>query len=897
MKRGAKGKLNLRVWMLIAVLTALLLVLLFYIRKLTITEVEAYTAAVSQSTRAVTYQSGTRGRILDRNGIVLAYDEVTYNVRFYRDPNNTTPVDSMRYTQSLIEAIRIIEAGGGSIIDTFYIQMESDGSFYYDFGTTSESAAAVRKKNFVDACNFSNPNLTAEEAYLILRQSWRIPDDMPFNEARKVMSIRQEAVLNSYRAFEGVTIAYNVSLAVVTELDMLASELVGIQTERASVRVYPYGNSASHILGYLSKQVTTDMSTINYSFNDYRGLVDVEETDNMLKLGYSYSDLIGVAGVEKSMEAYLTPHLYGRLGTTTILKNRRGAILEVLESTQAKDGMDVQLTIDFELQQVVEQALLHNIEATRRKEEAKISENASDYYKRVDDLESIKTANSGAIVVMEANSGRVLAMASYPDYDPNMFTDGLGEEEYTLLFGENSNQPTLNRAIAIRTMTGSVFKMATGFAGLMEGKITTDERISDRSPYYYFVDDPLTKVEQNAPSCWVKNTASHANLNISRALTVSCNYFFYTVSDRVGIERLVYWAGRLGLKDTTGIELPGELSVQIGGQKARYDYEKPLSEQTSALPRLIYNRIYGLLRTIVDQNKIHATSQQLSRCANRLLQLQDGEQRERGTEIRQILYEELNIPVGVSFVHTNWVVSISTWLEELRWKPTYTIQTGIGQGVMLVTPISLTRYGATLANRGTVYQTTILDKVYDTDGNVFLENKPVVEDSIFAPPEFWDAIISGMEGVVSPEDGGTAASAFSQTFRSKGYLEQIIGKTGTAQTSTTSSSNIDIENTAWFIAVTPRENPEIVIVVFLPNGLSGSSNAVAVEDIVTFWLENRAKPAPEANADGDANDATASDFSEAEPANKPDDAEPSMQPQDGFPTSGHGVPVSQGDAA
>lgn len=844
MKTGEKGKLNLRIWLLIAVFSALLIVLLSYIRKITITEVEAYTAAVSQSTRATTYQSGKRGTITDRNGVVLAYDEVTYNVLFYRDPNNTTPVDSMRYTHSLMEAIRIIEAGGGTIIDTFYIRLDANGAFYYDFGTTSESAAAVRRRNFVEACNFSNSDLSAEEAYLILRESWRIPDDMPFSEARKVMSIRQEAVLNSYRAFEGVPIAYDVSLAVVTELDMMASELIGIRTEQSSIRIYPQGHVASHIIGYLSKQVTTDMSTINYSFDDYRDLVDADETENMLKLGYAYGDLIGVSGVEKSMEAYLTPHLYGRLGTTTILKNRRGAILEVLDSTQAKDGMNVQLTIDLELQKVVEAALVHNIEATNQKQTERIQRNAAEYRRRVTDLEKIQKADSGAIVVMKVDTGEILAMASYPDYDPNIFTDGLGETEYEALFGSDSGQPTLNRAIAIRTATGSVFKMATGFAGLMEGKLSTDERISDRSPYYYFVDDPTTKVEQNAPRCWTSNPGSHSNLNLSRALTVSCNYFFYTVADRVGIERLTYWAGRLGMQGTTGVELPGELSVQIGGQKARYDYTKPLSQQSSALPRLIYNEIYALLRQVTQQNGVSVTSVQLSACANRLLELQTGEQRELGADIRRILYEELNIPIGVSYVHSNWVVSISTWLEELRWKPTYTIQTGIGQGVMLVTPISLARYGATLANRGTVYRTTVLDQVTDPSGKVVLDNKPQAVDTVFAPDEFWDAIQAGMEGVVSPEDGGTASSAFSTAFRNKGYLERIIGKTGTAQTSTSSSSNIDIENTAWFVAVTPRENPEIVIVVFIPNGLSGSSNVVAIEDIVTYWLENRTAPAP-----------------------------------------------------
>ena len=793
-----------------------------------------------RSTEVTTYQSGSRGTITDRNGVVLAYDETTYNVLFYRDPNNRTPVDSARYTHSLMEAIRIIEEGGGSTIDTFYIDMLSDGTFEYNFRTTSESVAASRKRNFVDACNFSNPDLSAEEAYRILRNSWCIPDDMPFDEAKKIMSIRQEAVMNSYRAFEGVRIATDVSLAVVTELDMASDRLTGILTEKSSYRVYPYGHTASHLVGYLSKQVTKDMTSIGYRYDDYAPFDPKQkETDNMLELGYSYNDLVGVAGTEKTMEAYLTPHLYGRLGETRILKNKRGAIVEVLDSTQPTDGMNVQLTIDIELQKVCEQALLDNLAETRKKQEQRIESDYSKYARLSDGkLENIKRAETGAVIVMNVKTGEILALASYPDYDPNMFTDGIDSNEYELLFGKNSNMPTLNRAIGIRTASGSVFKMATGFAGLMEGKLTTTEMISDHSPYYYFVDDPTTKVEQNAPSCWTSHPSSHANLTLSRALTVSCNYFFYTVSDRVGIERLSYWAGRLGLKDTTGVELPGELSVQIGGQKARYDCEKPLSQQTSSLPRLIYNRIYGLLRTINEQKELHLSDRQLQRCADRLLRLMDGEQRERGAEIRQILKEEMNIPVGVSYSFTNWIVSISTWLEELRWKPTYTIQTGIGQGVMLVTPISIIRYVSTIANRGTVYRATILKEIDRSDGTVYYQNKPEAIDSINAPDIFWDSILEGMKGVVSPEDGGTASSVFSMAFSQKGYLERISGKTGTAQTAG-SAKNIDIENTCWFAAITPREDPEIAIVVFIPNGLSGSSGAVAVEEIVTYWYERQ----------------------------------------------------------
>ena len=843
MKRGEKGKLNTRIWMLIAIFAAMLVVLLVFLDKLAIRETEAYTAAVQQTTKVTTYQSGSRGTIADRNGKVLAYDETTYNVLFYRDPNNRTPVDSARYTYSLIEAIRIIEDGGGKTIDTFYINMLSDGTFVYDFRTTSASVAESRRRNFVEACNFSNPDLTAEEAYRILRASWCIPDNMPFDEAKKIMSIRQEAVMNSYRAFEGVRIAYDVSLAVVTELDMASDRLTGILTEKSSYRVYPYGHTASHIIGYLSKQVTKDMTSIGYSYEEFQPFDEKKtETNNMLELGYSYNDLVGVAGVEKSLEAYLTPHLYSRLGKTNILKNKRGAIVEVIDSTQPTDGLDVKLTIDIDLQQVCEQALLDNIAATREKQERKIQSNYSKYLGLSGgNVDNIKLAETGAIIVMNVKTGEILALASYPDYDPNIFTDGIDETEYEQLFGANSNQPTLNRAIGIRTASGSVFKMATGFAGLMEGKLSTTEKISDRSPYYYFVNDPTTKVEQNAPSCWTSNPGSHSNLTLSRALTVSCNYFFFTVADRVGIERLNYWAGKLGMKDTTGVELPGELSVQIGGQKARYDCEKSLSEQTSALPRLIYNRIYNLLRSINDQNEMGFDDARLRTCADRLLRLMDGEQRERGAEIREILKEELNIPVGVSYTHTNWIVSISTWLEELRWKPTYTIQTGIGQGVMLVTPISIARYVATVANRGTVYRATLLKEVDKADGTAYYRGEPNAVDSIFAPDVFWDSILEGMKGVVSPEDGGTASSVFSMAFAQKGYLEKISGKTGTAQTA--ASNNIDIENTAWFAAITPREDPEIAIVVFIPNGMSGSSNAVAIEEIVSYWYERQQQTA------------------------------------------------------
>lgn len=837
MTRQPVWKLNARLLLVALVLLALGGYLCWGLMKLSVEETESYQAAVRATSVVNTYQSGTRGTITDRYGNVLAYDETTYNVKFYRDPDKTSPVESARYTHSLMEAIKIIEAGGGTIEEHFYIRLNNDGTYRYDFGVTSESAIASRKKNFVEACRFSDPEITPERAYLILRESWQIPDDMPYDEAKKIMSIRQDAVLNSWHAYEGVVMAYDVNLSVVTELDMLQSELIGVQTEMSGRRIYPYKETACHLIGYMSKQVTTDMTNLGYSFDSFAPFVDGEPTNNLLQLGYSYSDLIGVAGLEKSCEAYLTSHLISRQGTTTIEKSKTGSIVDVLGKTVPQGGLTVQTTLDIELQQVVEEALLHNIETTRAEQEKRLDKDYKKYLKLRDSLDDIATAETGAIVVMGAQTGEVLAMASYPTYDPNVFTDGVDSRELEMLFGDNSNQPTLNRAIAIRTAPGSVFKMATGFAGLMEGAITTTTTISDRSPYYYFVDDPTTKVTANAPSCWTTTPWKHANLTLSRALAVSCNYFFFTVADRVGIKKLAYWAGQLGLEGTTGVELPGELSVQVGGQAARYDNTKTLSQQSSSIPRLIYNEIYALLRRIVKEVGRTVSDEELTTCATRLLKLQDGEQRERGEDIRRIMNEELNIPMGISLLHTDWVVTISTWLEELRWKPTYTIQSGIGQGVSLLTLISVARYASTVVTRGDVHKATLLDAVYYPDGTLYEDCQPQIVNHVAAPAEYWDALISGMAGVVSPEDGGTASSVFSKAF-SNTYLSQVVGKTGTAQTA--SSNNVDIENTSWFIAVTPREDPQIVVAVMIPNGLSGSASHVAVEDIVSWLYENRA---------------------------------------------------------
>ncbi len=374
------------------------------------------------------------------------------------------------------------------------------------------------------------------------------------------------------------------------------------------------------------------------------------------------------------------------------------------------------------------------------------------------------------------------------------------------------------------------------------------EQIDDLGPYYV-TDENGEPIKANAPRCHTKHPENHADQDIIMALTNSCNYYFFTVAERLGINKLDDWAGKLGLTAPTGIELPGEATGMVGGQKVLFDNALPLNKQKTSMPRLVYDLLCERLKYYVTYRSMEVDEDAIKRCAEKLMKLQDGSLTGKGAEVRRILSEELGIPEGITSVQP-WTNEITSMLTELQWKPTITVRSGIGQGVTLVTPVAVARYASAIANRGTVFDAHIVDRILDSNGKLVKQVEPSVYNKIEAPGEYWDAIHRGLQGVVSPEDGGTAAEAFSDEFVEDGYLELISGKTGTAQTST--ANQIDIENTSWFITFTPREKPEIAIVVCIPNGFSGSSSAPAVEEIVRYYIDRSRSSAPENLADVNA---------------------------------------------
>ncbi|HHT86319.1 MAG TPA: hypothetical protein GXZ61_01435 [Clostridiales bacterium] len=813
--------------------------LIFKLGSLTLAEGKVYEDVAENRSTRTTILKGTRGRILDRNGIVLAYDETCYNVQFQRDPDNRTEYYSAKYTESLIKAIKIIEAGGGTTINTSYIQMNDEGELYYDWGVEDEEVQKKRYYNFCSAMGFyvteeivndKSKWKPAESAYLDMCKSWYIPPEMPFSEAVKIISIRQEANLNNYRAYEPITIAYNVSVEVVSQLEMRSEELLGISVTESTIRVYPHGETAAHIIGYLQRSATEEM---------------VNEK------GYSYNDFVGVSGVEYTFEEYLTGASKDRHGARVIKVNRNGSEIALVSVTPAKNGNDVMLTIDLPLQKKVDEALEELIWKINEKERKIIEENEDGKYTHIVDGEEvykdIQLAETGAIVVLDVNTGNVLAMSSYPSFDPNWFIKGLTKEQAELLMTSEYAQkttPMRNKAVSARLAPGSIFKIVTGLAGLMEGKITLDETIDDKSPYYLY-DAEGNPITSNAPSCWVSDPHRHANQTIVDAIKNSCNYYFFEVANRLGIDKLNEWAGMFGLTTATGIEVTGEAVGIIGGQKVWYDNMLPLEQQQTSMPRFVYNKLRASLERYVKSysagTTLNAESEEIKEAAIRLMQLQDGDVSGKGPKVREILNQYLGIPESI--IKQTWVTEILSDLVELKWKDSQTIRTGIGQGSTLITPVAMARCLATIANGGNVYDVHIVDSVLDASGNTIFKNEPKLLNRIDAPMEYWEAVREGMKGVVSPEDRGTAASSWTKEFVDAGYASLISGKTGTAQIGAT--EQIDIHNTSWFITYTPREKPEIAIVVCVPHGYSGSSSSSAIEDIITYYYERKNAQAPE----------------------------------------------------
>ena len=764
--------------------------------------------AETRSTKTITLY-GMRGTIYDTNMVPLAYDRRSFNVTFYRDPLKNNDADRLAYTRTLVDVIKLVESNGKTTVNDFWLKKDEDGVWRFNSGSDIPAVEQTRESQW--RSNFYVTKVPEEDLYRTLVTKYRVLDvlgsDADEDMIVKVLALWQESRMNAFKP-TSVTIAYDVGYETVSEIEVRSLDLLGIDVEESSSRVYPQGETACHIVGYTSKISANSLETYQ-------------------KQGYPNDAYIGSDGVERSLEDQLSPYIEYRQGVRTVEVDTRGKAVRELSYSAPVDGNSVVLTIDVDLQNYMAEQLsnaitrIHGIQENSLHWGHWLRENEDILKQYEEEGWEINLAETGAMVAMDPYTGRVLGMVSIPSYDLSMFNDG--KVDPTLWDAVlNGNNPLLNRAIGTKDAPGSVFKLCTSLGGLSEGVVTVDEIINDRA-------EGFTETNADKPAkCWTSHPEDHQNQTLEIALKNSCNMYFYTVGYRLGIDRLYQWAAALGLTSKTNIELPGEATSFVGNQHMLYDPENSVTWQNTAKPLLTYTAMKTTLEQIIEERKMNVSSEVLEKALSdlMLIAVSHNSKEQWYQPIREILQYDIGLPR--EYISSHYMVNtFVTYLADIYWTPNETIMCAIGQSITQVTPVAVARYVSAIVNGGTVYDAQIVDKIIAPDGTVVLEKQPVVANQIDSDPLYFATIRAGMEDVTDEVAGGTA----SKYFRDSKY--KIAAKTGTSQ-----RTELDVENNSWMVAYAPADSPKIVVVCYVQNGYAGAYSAYAIKPVIEYYLDS-----------------------------------------------------------
>ena len=804
--------------------------LIYGLANLQLVKGEDYADQAGSTSLKTIRTTGKRGMITDADSVILAMTEDVYNVTFYRSSAQGGAANYQKFTESILTAIDIIEKYGGEICVDFVIAKDEDGVWQYQFGEgISEASWNIRSNqwrsnHYLTNAKYDDAATAFEELYKRYQfDAVAAKQDRVIDEATvlKVMAIYNEMQMNLFNSVP-VVIAKDVSYSTVSEIEGRSMMLEGFDIAVGSQRVYPRGSLASHIIGYV-------------------GPISSYETYNseLKPQGYALSDTIGLDGVEYTMERELTENISLRSGSRVMEKDNNGKLTRELSSTEPRDGNNVKLTIIASYQQAAERAIEDNVRSTRSVQEGKLANpqwlenNRSKISDRDWDEFSLLLAETGVLMVLDVNTGNVLAMAQYPTYDLNALIAG-GDAAAEILTDERNVM--MNYAIQQRAEPGSTYKMVTALAALVNKAITPVDKISDGGPFTKY-----THNENEAPTCWIaKNLRyQHNDQTVIEGLAHSCNYFFYEIASRLygdtGSNLLYQYAVNMGLTSKTGIELKGEARSLVGNQANLYDPSVSLGEQRTWTPTLVAAKIKQHLQGVGATNGISYNDERLDKCIKRMMDMAVETAQDRWvSSLQVILMDELNMPRETA-MKAAVVSDIYNYLNDIKWGGSLEIQTAIGQGITMVTPAAMSRYIAALGNGGRVWNLHIIDSVISPEGEVISKTSPSLFNQLEGVDAYLPYIRAGMEGVV--DDSGTAA----KHVRGWAYRKEIWAKTGTSQI-TRGKVKIDLENNAWFCALSPfSTDAEIAMICFIPNGYSGGECSVAVKEFVTWWMGEREK--------------------------------------------------------
>ena len=497
-------KKNVRYNILYILVYVIGIILIFQLFNLQIVHGEEYLQTANSRLTRETKIRAARGNILDCNGNILAGNEIKYSLKIYK-----SKIDEQNLNTTILNAIFVLEKNGDKYNDDFPINI-NPVSFKY------ENQERINK--WLEENDLAD-GTTAEQALEHFIDEYSLKQ-YSLEEARKIIAVRYGIDVNGYSSMRGYEISPEVCEKSVAQIEEMNHTFPGINIEYRPIRKYYYSSLASHVLGYVGK-----IGNEEYTQNE----------------GYELDDYMGKTGIEYVCEKFLK----GKDGLKQTDMSIDGTTTGEYITEEAISGSNVMLTIDAKVQQVAEKALKENIEKI----------NNGDYGEK-------REVYAGSVVVLNVKTGEVISMVSYPDFEPQLFVDGISTEkwnEYTV----KGRSALINRTMQSAYAPGSIFKMVPAIAGLETGKITKDEQIECAGIY----------PGGYKPKCWYYTTygRGHGYLTVSQAIQKSCNCYFYEVGTRVGIDNIEKYATYFGLGQKTNIELPGEISGTLAGKKL---YEK-----------------------------------------------------------------------------------------------------------------------------------------------------------------------------------------------------------------------------------------------------------------------------------------------------------------------------------
>ncbi len=469
-----------------------------------------------------------------------------------------------------------------------------------------------------------------------------------------------------------------------------------VQVEPTSVRDYPYVRLAAHSLGYV-------------------GLIEEDQYRKLEGDGYGLNASIGRAGLEVVYERSLR----GEEGTERFVVNADGEVIRPLGETPPTDGHDIVLAMDLEIQQIVEQELVDGLERSRSIFD--------------DDTRRYLAANGGAVVVMNPNTGGIVAMASWPDYDPRWYAQGLTQEQRRYLF-RSPTKPSSNRATQFTLSPGSAFKPFVALSALRRGVASLSRSYYCPAEYYAPGDESGAVFHNAVPF-------SQGYLSISSALKVSCDTIFYE------------WGWQF--------------------------YNRWTSDQFGAEPFQKDLRGFGFSR----QTRVDLPS-----------------------ESQGVLYGAADAADNPDLFFAG------------QWQPGGDILISIGSSYVTATPLQLATAYSAIANGGKLCRPHLADRIVSPDGEVVKDIRGHCRSLGY--PKRWIQSIRAALTRVTSEEGGTAYYAFAGFPHSQ---IAVAGKTGTA-----ARPEGDFQDTSWFAAMVPANNPQYVVIVMAEQGGFGSQTAAPI---------------------------------------------------------------------